>query len=342
MSTPSFAGVLMMGLAVAAVSSAGTLLMRRYLVAKAVFDIPNERSSHVVPTPRGGGVAIVTVACFTWLILAAGGLLSTRVSIALVVGGGAVAIVGWLDDRHSVSALVRLAVHFAAAVSAVIVVAPAIGPLGGVLDTGAGGLLGRGIWVVVLVWLTNIYNFMDGIDGLAAGEALIVATLAAALAWWNGSAGDSIALLVLAGAAGGFLVWNWPPARIFMGDVGSGFLGMSFGILAIVSSENGAPTTPLWMLLLGVFIADTSITLFRRFLRGERWYFAHRSHSYQRLVQSGWTHRAVTSSALLLTLALGALAALGVWFPSLANGALMSGGALLLVAWGLVERRSPI
>jgi Fuc2NAc and GlcNAc transferase len=163
----------------------------------------------------------------------------------------------------------------------------------------------------MIVWLINLYNFMDGIDGIAGGNAVVVALFGGLLAMRAGDLELGVVIMLVAGASMGFLVWNWPPARIFMGDVGSGFLGYLFGVIALVSQRHGPTGAAVWLLLLGVFVFDSTVTLARRVLRREQWYAAHRSHAYQRLVQSGRTHRQVTAAVLLSDCGLG-LAALAV------------------------------
>jgi Fuc2NAc and GlcNAc transferase len=178
-----------------------------------------------------------------------------------------------------------------------------------VVPLGMGGNL---LAVVGLVWLINLYNFMDGIDGLAAGEAVGVGLVGGVLLAAAGATGLSLVALALAAAAGGFLVFNWPPAKIFMGDVGSGLLGYAFGVLAMASERAGAVPLVVWMILLAVFIVDATATLIRRVVNGERWFEAHRSHAYQRAVQAGYSHHAVTVAVMGLN-GLLAVAATGAW-----------------------------
>jgi UDP-N-acetylmuramyl pentapeptide phosphotransferase/UDP-N-acetylglucosamine-1-phosphate transferase len=163
-----------------------------------------------------------------------------------------------------------------------------------------------------LLWavgLTNAYNFMDGIDGLAAGQAVIAATTLAWLAQVHGVSSTALAMAILAGSVGGFWLHNLPPARLFMGDVGSAFLGFTFAAWAVLSGGTQAGALPFvaWVVVLAPFLFDTSVTLISRIIRGQRWYEAHREHFYQRLIRQGWSHRAVTGLYLSITVFLGLL-----------------------------------
>jgi len=331
---------ILLGLTAFLASAGLSALVRRWALSHAVLDIPNERSSHSVPTPRGGGLAIAVVVLAGVAILERLHLVLPRSALALVGGGLLVALVGWLDDRHEVRPWLRIVAHAAAA-------AWTVAWLGGMpsLTIGAGaahlGLGGTLLAMLGIVWLTNLYNFMDGIDGLAAAEAFVVASAGALLLAARGAPLALVALLVAAAAAG-FLVWNWPPARLFMGDVGSGFLGYSFGGLALASENARALPALLWLVLLGPFFVDATVTLLRRMARGERWYAAHRMHAYQRAVQAGWSHRQVTVLVAGLSGALAAAALLVLrersWLGYLVFGA---AGALVAL-YGVVERCCPM
>ncbi len=315
-------------------------LVRRYAVVLSLLDYPNSRSSHTEPTPRGGGLAIVLVVIAGLAILANKGFFAHDVALALVGGGALVAIAGWLDDRRGLLAPFRLLTHFAAACWAV-------WWLGGMPKLMVGdysvhlGLAGSALAVLGIVWATNLYNFMDGIDGLAAGEAASVGLLGAVLlAHWNPPLAWVAALV--AGSAFGFLPFNWSPARIFMGDVGSGFLGFLFAALAVASEHAGTLPALIWLLLLGVFFADATITLLRRLIRGDRWYAPHRSHAYQRAVQGGWSHAGVTGVVLGLNAGLGAMAWWVTREPQLLLPMLGAACVGLAILYLFLERWSPM
>ncbi len=272
------------------VSTVVTGAVRRFALARGMLDVPNDRSSHIAPTPRGGGVAIViaaTIGCLFALLL---GLVPLRLCLALSIGGAAVATIGFLDDRYRLSAGLRLLVHFAAAIWAV-------------------GCLGYEIsWlnavaVVAVVWAVNLFNFMDGIDGLAASEAVFIAWAGASLGLVaGGSPGVISAALIFGAACGGFLLWNWPPAKIFMGDAGSGYVGYFIAVLALAAAREQPPNLVVWSMLAALFVVDATITLARRFLRSERVMEAHRSHAYQWLARRWNSHRRVTVVAGLVNL----------------------------------------
>ena len=258
------------------------------------LDYPNHRSAHISPTPRGGGVGIV----FAFL-LAAGWLtltqtLPTLIMVGLVGSALIMAVVGFLDDWQSfLSARYRLAMHFLAATIFLLSVGgiPAFVAFGVVVDLGwAGNVLAA----VYLVWLVNLFNFMDGIDGIAAVEAITV-SLSGAFLWWLTTGSDSwMIAAVLAAAVAGFLCWNHPPAKIFMGDAGSCFLGMTLGALALWSGIESQQLFWSWSILLGCFVVDATTTLIRRVIRGERFDEGHRSHVYQYLARKLVSHKRVT------------------------------------------------
>jgi Fuc2NAc and GlcNAc transferase len=275
-----------------------TGMVRRHALNNAILDVPNSRSSHLVPTPRGGGLAIVLtfLPCVTALYLRQ--LLDLPIAAALAAGGGSIAIVGYLDDRKALPASIRFVVHMAASIGVVIL----LGGLAGssLRAIGLQGIFaGSVIAVLSLSWMTNLFNFMDGIDGIAASETVFIAIAGAWLSWRAGAdPGLVIAMLALSGATIGFLIWNWPPARIFMGDVGSGFLGFILAALGLAASRSGVTPIEVWVILGGVFLVDSSATLLRRIVRGDRWLEAHRTHAYQHLARRWHGHRPVTAAIL--------------------------------------------
>lgn len=308
------------------VSTLGTGLLRRYALARSVLDIPNERSSHRVPTPRGGGLAIVVGFLLGTLGLAASGHISGSIASALAGGGVIVALVGFIDDHRPVPPLWRLIAHFVAASWVLFWLGglPPILVLGRLVDL---GLAGDVVASVALVWLLNLYNFMDGVDGIAGTEVVTVGLGAAMLYVSNLPGSAEWALpVVLAASALGFLVWNFPPAKIFMGDAGSGFLGLMLGALAVLAAGVSPNFLWSWIILLGVFVVDATVTLLSRVRRGKKIHVAHRSHAYQ--------HAASRSSHRAVSLAVAAINVLWLLPLALLVGArLLDGIVGILIAY---------
>lgn len=309
--------------AVTLVSFAGTGMMLRILKSRAILDHPSERSSHSQPTPKGGGIAVVLVVAAAWVGLGWGSPAAGTVFIiaATAVGLGALS---WVDDLKGLNPLLRL-LGQAAAVVIVFTLAPGGGPyfgglLPGFLDLMAAGLL----WL----WFINLFNFMDGIDGIAGVET---ASLGLGVALVAAAAGLSPLFLtfglVLVGAALGFLWWNWHPARIFLGDVGSVPLGFLLGWLLLGLAAKGQWAAALILPL--YYLADTSLTLAKRCLKGEKIWQAHRQHFYQLAVKRGLSHAQVAGHVLGINVVLVVLAVM-------AAGGLTGvavAGALTSVAW---------
>lgn len=273
---------------------------RSYALARRLLDVPNERSSHSVATPRVGGAAIVLTTLIALPLLAAIGALAWPATWGVLGGGALVALIGFADDHRHLAPRWRLLGHFAGAawVLAWLGGLPSLPVMGFVLEL---GWLGHGLAALYLVWLLNLTNFMDGIDGIAGIEAITV-SLGGALLYLVAVPGSTqwLAPLVLASATMGFLVWNWPPAKIFMGDAGSGFLGLMLAALSLQAAWVAPRLFWSWVVLLGAFVVDATVTLIRRVARGERFYEAHRSHAYQHAALRWRAH-------LPVTLAVGAI-----------------------------------
>ncbi len=267
------------------------------------LDIPNERSSHSIPTPRGGGIAVVIVTVASLVGLYLRNLMDGRAAIAIGAGSLIVALVGYLDDRGIITAARwRLLGHTLGALIIVLGLRglPALPVFGRAVDL---GVVGSVLAILYLMWLLNLFNFMDGIDGITGTETLIVTLCGAFLAW---EAAPSSKLwmmpLALAGAAAGFLFHNWSPAKIFIGDVGSGFIGIVIGAFSLQAAHTVPRLGWCWVILMGVFIVDASVTLFRRSLRRDRLYIAHRNHAYQHLAIKLDSHAAVSAGVGAITL----------------------------------------
>ena len=280
-----------------------TLIIRKSALHKELFDVPNDRSLHTVPTPRGGGAAIVLVFTAAIIALTATDFLETKNAMILIGCGAVVALTGFLDDRQLLShARSRLALHFVAALIAV----SALGglPTLPVFGTNVSlGFFGGVLATVYLVWLLNLFNFMDGIDGISGAEVVAVCGAAAFLIHRTTHDYDIASLpLALAAATLGFLIFNWPPAKIFMGDVGSGFVGFIIGIFSLITADSVGSLGWVWIILLGVFIVDATVTLIGRLVRKQKPHVAHRSHAFQHLALRFGSHKPVTIGVVAVNL----------------------------------------
>jgi UDP-N-acetylmuramyl pentapeptide phosphotransferase/UDP-N-acetylglucosamine-1-phosphate transferase len=332
-----FSAVLLGAIAAFLISAGVTYILCRLGTRFTVLDHPNERSLHTRPVPRGGGLAIVLAAVLT---SAVGSYFTTLPSEFFILGaaGLVVAVISFIDDQRALSATIRIATHMLAA--AVVVYAGYRVPhdlLPG-YALASTGPVSIALTMLFVVWMTNLYNFMDGMDGFAGGMAVfgfgglaIFGVLAdhVVFGWANA---------IVAAAAGGYLFFNFPPARIFMGDVGSALLGFLAAAFTLWGGRDGV--VPFWaaLLLFSPFIVDATYTILRRAARGERIWEAHRSHIYQRLVQCGWGHRRtvlaeyVLMAACLLTAVWAARRALVVQQFVIATWAIVYATLILAVA----------
>ena len=287
------------------ISAGGVWFSIRFAHRMGVVDVPNERSSHTVPMPRMGGVPMVAAAALVfggWLFLVAGGAVAQRGLSYTFLFALAMFGLGFYDDLRNLSPLVRFLVQIASASLMLGFLTPHLPdvPLAKWVLPGWAWVVPGAFWAV---WMLNLYNFMDGIDGLAGGEAAVASSFFFLVFAWYGQSGWAVANLVVAAASMGFLVYNWPPAKIFMGDGGSAFLGAFYGMQSVVAALSTSVPFLVLVLPFANFIVDTTFTLFRRLLRREKWYQAHRSHFYQRMTDLGMTHRKVTSIELLVVVA---------------------------------------
>lgn len=276
-----------------------TGVLRRYALRHNIMDVPNDRSSHTVPTPRGGGVAIVISFLVLLPFLRDESTIAWTGMLALMGAGAWIAVIGFLDDHGHIQARWRLLAHFMAAAWALYWLGgfPPMPAFDALLNQYGIGLV---LAALYLVWMLNLYNFMDGIDGIAGVEAICVAFGGAAVYGVVGQPGMIVIPLLLAFAVSGFLVWNFPPAKIFMGDAGSGFLGMVLGILSLQAAWVAPRLLASWLILLGVFIVDATLTLLSRLFRGDKVYQAHCSHAYQNASRKYGGHLPVTLAVLVV------------------------------------------
>ena len=312
-------------LGLALVSAALTWLARSYALRRQLLDHPGERRSHQVATPRGGGIAIVITVL---LGSAAGAFLHPSVAPQLAVfaaGLVMVAGIGWWDDHRPLPAIRRLLVHMLASAL-----------MAGLVWQATGNVLQAVLLFLVATALVNLWNFMDGINGIASGYALVAALSVAAVM----PLPFALAAVVVAAGCLGFLPFNFPRARIFMGDVGSGALGYLMAALAGLAS---VVTDIHWLALLiplSAFIVDAGFTLSSRMLSGQRWMEPHTQHVYQRAVKAGSSHTRVTGVYILLGLVGAAVLVASVSLPPLQQaGVAVAWGALLACLWGVMRYR---
>lgn len=316
----------------ALLTAVGVAAFRVLAQRSSLLDVPNARSLHSFPVPRAAGVVFVVVAP---LVFAAAELLATgalpRGIAAWWAASWMLAAVSMYDDWRGLPAGLRLAVQLAAA-AAFLAATGTVMPLWRAL-----------LLVLWLAGVCNVYNFMDGIDGLAAGQAVLAMAVLAWLGLLRGHVGLPVLAATISGGAAGFLAYNFPVARVFMGDVGSVWLGFSFAALAVVNLDGGVPFAAS-VIVLGMFLADGGVTLLLRLWRRERVMDAHRTHFYQRLVRAGWSHVRTTGLYLLGTAWLGLLSVAHFGYARMELGWLLLGCAIpLLVVFGFVwqaERRT--
>jgi glycosyltransferase WbpL len=266
-----------------------TRAARDFARRRRLVDHPNERSSHAVPRPRLGGIGIMIpfLGIAAAVVAARGGGLRLA---SILAATAVVAALGLVDDVRHLSARVRFGIQ---AVAAVAVVLPSGGAGGSSWLASIPWWIQAPLLVLWILWLTNLYNFMDGIDGLAGGQGVIASAAIAAVAFAGGAPTTGSLLVILAAASAGFLVLNFPPASIFMGDVGSTAIGFFLACVPLFPEARPVPLEVVGIAL-SLFILDATVTLLRRIARGERWFEAHRTHYYQRPVAMGVPHRSVT------------------------------------------------
>jgi UDP-N-acetylmuramyl pentapeptide phosphotransferase/UDP-N-acetylglucosamine-1-phosphate transferase len=321
-------------------------LLSRYRGRFALLDLPNARSLHEGATPRAGGLAILAGLAFGAVIAGSTQVLPDGgwVIAALLL----VAAISFADDIWRLPALLRLAVHLAAALMLVLGGAYALPDL----HLLPGWELHTPLWllpafsVLLTVWCTNLYNFMDGMDGLAGGMAVIGFGSLALLGWLAHAPAYACAASLVAAAAAGFLPFNFPPARLFMGDVGSGSLGLLVGLFLLWAERAGL--FPLWLgfMVFSPFLVDATWTVIRRALQGKKPWQAHREHFYQRLVRLGWSHRRTTLWAYILMLKCSLFAVMAICFTASGVRGLLLGWLaltyLVLIAYVNVIARKPV
>jgi len=321
-------GVVLAALVASTVALVATNAAERVSRGRGLLDVPNSRSSHVTPTPRIGGIGIVAGVAAAWILV---GGWETHGGIALLASSALLAVVGLADDLGHTSLIGKYLAQLVSSAVVILVMQPTLAIE---VETAALTIDGITALVISTLWLTaviNAFNFIDGIDGMLASLVVVIGIVGASIA----SPGADENLVAVAAACLGFLVWNHAPATIFMGDVGSQFLGLWVGASVLGAAGGTASVIPI-VILFGIVLFDTGLTLVRRSREGKNLFAAHREHLYQRLVTSGVSHRTVTAAYAGVTAALGALALTWSAQPlpmQLAVVVLLAIAGWLLVAW---------
>lgn len=314
-------------------------IYRWYARNKGILDTPNDRSSHKVPTPRGGGIV---------LVLGIASLLGFLFHFKIIEKAEAlyfipvffVGILGYIDDRKGLSSIFRLVIHFITAGAFLLIIRE-----GGTLMQTWFDLplpVNFLLLTTAIVWSINLYNFMDGTDGIATMEAMFCLTVGGFILYF--SQGYALATFAwgIVAILGGFLIWNWPVAKIFMGDSGSGFLGFLLAAFALISYKLFNVPIMVWGILSSLFWFDATVTLFRRMMAKEKWYEPHKKHAYQRIVQSGWSHQQLLLATIPVNMILSSLALWGFFRPNYLPVAFVSAVLLLTCLYVLAEIAKPM
>jgi Fuc2NAc and GlcNAc transferase len=278
-----------------------TAYYRKLAVRWKILDIPNDRSSHTQPIPRGAGITFFL--SFNIVL----GLLMWQQQLAMyyvypvLLGGPVILILGYWDDLHSLSAVLRLTFHFLAALFIFGLISAGFSKAVVISFLPNWPWLSAIFCILFIAWFINLYNFMDGCDGLATSIGMVGSGLIAILSYMAGNNDLAIIYVVLAYALAGFLIFNWHPAKVFMGDAGAYYLGYIFGSLALVSKMYYDSSLYLHLIIFGLFIVDATWTLLRRLFRRERVFQGHHMHAFQKLIDRGWGHARVTSLYILIT-----------------------------------------
>jgi UDP-N-acetylmuramyl pentapeptide phosphotransferase/UDP-N-acetylglucosamine-1-phosphate transferase len=295
-----------------------------YAGRRGLLDHPGERQSHTVVTPRGGGVGLVAALLIVSLLVSAGNSYGFWVQ-CIVPAVVVLAITGWWDDHASLGVGFRFFIQLAVSFY-LLWCATNAGWMQGVIPMIMSGLF--------MIWMTNLYNFMDGSNGMAGLQGVFAASVLAVLFHLSGDDPFSLFALLLAACCVGFLPWNLGRARVFMGDVGSLALGFLFAAFMLYGTGTGAFDYPVALMVMLLFLTDATLTLMLRVIRGERWYNAHRQHLYQRLIAHGWTHArvAMVYQAINLTLVLPGIV-IAVNFPALAWATALALTLIFVLGW---------
>tara|TARA_B100000959_G_C14924865_1_gene601094 strand:- start:136 stop:1161 length:1026 start_codon:yes stop_codon:yes gene_type:complete len=285
----------------AAISTLGTKAYISFALNKNILAIPKDRSLHSVPIPKGGGIIIGATFLSGLLLLLLINIVPSELAVALLGGGIALVIVGFIDDLREVEPVIRFIIQF-------LVSFWALYWLGGMPEIEIGPWVLKQSWVLHLigslgiVWFINLFNFMDGVDGMLASNASLFSLMGALALFWLGHSSLSVILVLLVASLTGFLIYNWAPAKVFMGDSGAAFIGYTLAVIALYSVSERMLNFWTWIILMGYFVADTTTTMVIKIVTVRGWFHEeHRSHAYQQLALMWKDHRRTTFFVLGIT-----------------------------------------
>ncbi len=268
---------------------------------KNLVDIPNERSSHEISTPKGGGVSIVVLTLIATAVLLINNSIDIKFAASMILGLSVIATTGFIDDIYNISIFKRVVLYGLSVFASIVILSPEHKVIFGNTYVDIGVMI-YFIYALYSFWILNLFNFMDGTDGYAAIQTLTTAIFSWVMLGSMLSANENMLLLIVFASTLGFLVWNWSPAKIFMGDVGSCSIGFIFALFSIYTASEGFLSISVWLILLSPFIGDATFTLLKRIILREKWYHAHNGHAYQKLYQLGMSHKKIGLGLLALNI----------------------------------------
>ncbi|MEE9452440.1 MAG: glycosyltransferase family 4 protein [Gammaproteobacteria bacterium] len=315
---------------------------KQFALSKGIVDTPNLRSHHTRPIPLGGGAVFACV----WLLACFGAIVLTDWSYSyfflFLPGSVMILSISFIDDLYKISAWTRLAVHLLVATTLVYAI-------GGFPQLSLGthylylGGVGSLLAIVAIAWSINLYNFMDGVDGIASMQAIFIFSMGSLFFWLSGANYLMLINLFLVATMIGFIILNWPPAKIYMGDVGSTFLGFLVAAFALIGEKQYGLPALIWLIIYGVFAFDATITLLRRMMAGEKWYKPHYSYFYHhRLLLLGWSHTKILLAVSAINCILGSLAFYAFMNPQNLIVCVTIALALLSFFYLKLERKQPM
>ena len=336
----SIISVIPVGLAAFVGTFCLTYFIRKYAIKKALVDMPGDRTSHDTPTPRGGGIAFVAIWILILILGAATGYLDNGLMRLIVPASLLIAIVGFLDDHYNLSSVFRFVVQI---IAASIFISFLYSMDSSTSDSAVWYLYYAKAFlkIIAIVWSINLFNFMDGIDSLASVEGIYIFFVGGIFILLIGGEVEGSLVIVLSFSICGFLVWNLPPAKIFMGDTGSNFLGFIVPAFALICERKYGVPLAVWVILYGAFWYDALLTLIRRVIRKEKWYLPHKLHAYQRMHQSGMSHGKVSQIYLFVNVVLAAIAYVGFTYQNLLYASLTVAILMLTLLYIKVESFAP-